>query len=208
MAKHNAANERIKRDYFGFLADAKGRDEATIDRVAASLARFEDSTGRKDFKRFHREQAMAFKRKLADAVNARTGEKLSKATVHSTLRDLKAFFEWLAREPGYRSKIAFSDADYFNLSAKDAAIARARREKPFPTLEQVEAVLAAMPGDTALARRDRARWWPSPRSPPRGWTRCARSALAMSIAPAPISTRTPARSRRNSARPSAPGSCR
>lgn len=156
MAKHNAANERIKRDYFRFLGEAKGRDEATIDRVAASLARFEESTGRRDFKRFHREQAMAFKRQLADAVNARSGEKLSKATVHSTLRDLKTFFEWLAREPGYRSKIAFSDADYFNLSEKDAAIARARREKPFPTLEQVETVLAAMPGDTALERRDRA----------------------------------------------------
>lgn len=156
MARHNAANERIKREYFRFLAQAKGRDEATIDRIAKSLARFEDSTGRKDFKRFHREQAMAFKQRLAEAINAHSGEKLSKATVHSALRDLKAFFEWLAREPGYRSKIAFSDADYFNLSEKDVAIARARREKAVPTLEQVEAVLAAMPGETALQRRDRA----------------------------------------------------
>lgn len=156
MPKHNAANERVKRDYFRFLVEARGRDEATIDRVAKSLARFEDSTGRKDFKRFHREQAMAFKRLLADAVNARSGEKLSKATVHSALRDLKAFFEWLSREPGFRSHIAFADADYFNLSGKDASIARARREKSVPSLGQVEAVLAAMPGDTSLARRDRA----------------------------------------------------
>ena len=156
MAKHNAANERIKRDYFHFLAEAKGRDSATIDRVAKSLARFEDSTGHKDFKRFHREQAMAFKRRLGGQVNARTSEKLSKATVHSTLREVKTFFEWLAREPGYRSHISFPDADYLSPNEKDVAIARARRERPFPSLEQVEAVLAAMPAANALERRDRA----------------------------------------------------
>jgi integrase len=156
MAKHNAANERVKHEYFHFLKEALGRDEATIDRVAKSLARFEDSTGRKDFKRFHREQAVAFKRRLAGALNIRTGERLSKATLRSTLADLKAFFEWLSREPGFRSHIAYSDADYFNLSDKDTAIARARREKPVPTLEQVGWVLEAMPAETVLERRDRA----------------------------------------------------
>ena len=91
MAKHNAANERIKREYLTYLKDARGRDEATIDRVAASLARFEISTAKKDFKKFHRAQAMAFKRRLAESSSARTGERLSKATMLSTLRDLKAF---------------------------------------------------------------------------------------------------------------------
>jgi len=156
MAKHNASNERVKRDYFRFLAEAKGRDTATVDRVAASLARFEASTGHKDFKRFHRDQAVAFKRRLGESINARSGEKLSKATVQSTLRDLKAFFEWLAREPGFRSHLDYADADYFNLSEKDAMIARARREKAVPTLDQVRHVLATMPTATALERRDRA----------------------------------------------------
>lgn len=156
MAKHNASNERVKRDYFRFLAEAKGRDTATIDRVAKSLARFETSTSHKDFKRFHREQAVAFKRRLGEALGERSGERLSKATVQSALRDLKAFFEWLAREPGYRSHIEYADADYFNLSEKDAAIARARRDKPVPTLDQVARVLAVMPSATVLERRDRA----------------------------------------------------
>jgi site-specific recombinase XerD len=112
VTKPNAENERQKRAYFSYLRDAHGRDDATIDRVAASLARFEASTRGRDFRRFHREQAVAFKAKLSEAVNARTGERLSKATVHSTLRDLRSFFLWLAQEPGYRSKIAFADADY------------------------------------------------------------------------------------------------
>lgn len=156
MAKSNAANERIKREYFAWLREAKGRDAATIDRVAASLARFEASTRYKDFRKFRKAQAMAFKQRLAEQVNARTGERLSKATVQSTLRDLKAFFEWLAREPGFRRHLSYSDADYFSLSEKDAAIARARREKRVPSVEQVERVLAAMPTGTVHERRDRA----------------------------------------------------
>jgi site-specific recombinase XerD len=156
MTKHNAANERIKREYFRYLTEAKGRDEATIDDVAKSLARFEQSTRMKDFKRFHREQAVAFKARLAEGCNARTGERLSKATLLSTLRDLRAFFFWLAHLPGFKSHIAYADADYFNLSDKDVTIARARREKRVPTLQQVHHVLAAMPTTTPLERRDRA----------------------------------------------------
>ena len=60
------------------------------------------------------------------------------------------------REPGFKSRIAYSDADYFNLSDNDVAIARAKREKRMPTIAQVEHVLAVMPETTPLQRRDRA----------------------------------------------------
>jgi site-specific recombinase XerD len=156
MIRTNANNERTKRGYCDYLREAMGRDEATIDRTMASIARFESSTKGKDFKRFHREQAKAFKRELAEASNARTGERLSKATVLATVRDLRTFFLWLAREPGFRSHIDYGDADYFSLSDKDVAVARARRERDVPSLEQCQRALAAMPTDTVLARRDRA----------------------------------------------------
>jgi integrase len=156
MTKPNANNERVKRAYCDYLREALGRDEATIDRVVGSIARFEASTRNRDFKRFHREQAVAFKRKLAEAGNTRTGERLSKSTVFATVRDLRAFFLWLAREPGFRSHIDYGDADYFSLSDKDVAIARARRERDVPSLGQCRRALAALPADTLLARRDRA----------------------------------------------------
>jgi integrase len=156
MTKTNANNERIKRSYCDYLREAMGRDEATIDRVMASISRFETSTKGKDFKRFHREQAKAFKRELAEALNERTGERLSKSTVLATVRDLRCFFLWLAREPGFRSHIDYGDADYFSLSDKDVAVARARRERDVPSVEQCQHALAAMPADTLLARRDRA----------------------------------------------------
>ena len=156
MARHNAANTRAKREYFDYLKEAMRRDEASIDQVAKALARFEDSTGHKEFKRFHREQAKAFKRRLDAEKNVRTGKPLARATVHSTLSALRAFFIWLAGQPGYKSRIAYADADYFNLSEKDVRIAKARREKPVPTLEQVQHVLSTMPDGTDIERRNRA----------------------------------------------------
>src|ERR1700761_821164 len=115
MTKTNPANERCKTEYLDFLKEAYGRDEATLDRVAKSIVRFEESTGRKDFKRFHRQQAVSFKGKLNATRNARTGEALGKGTILATLSDLRAFFLWLAREPGFKSHIHYRDADYFNL---------------------------------------------------------------------------------------------
>ena len=156
MAKHNAANTRIKREYFHYLKEARRRDDKSIDPIAKALNRFEESTGHKDFKKFHREQAVAFKRRLDAEKNERTGKPLSRATVHSTLSALREFFIWLAGQPGYKSRIAYSDADYFNLSDKDVRIAKAAREKPVPTLEQVHHVLACMPAASDIEKRNRA----------------------------------------------------
>lgn len=156
MQTHNASNERIKRQYFVFLKEAKRHSEATVDAVAKALARFEADTKYRDFKAFHFEQAVAFKNHLAEQVNRSSGQKLSKATLSATLANLKRFFQWLADKPGYRSRLKYSDADYFNLSEKDARIATARREKNFPTLEQIKHVIAAMPCGTEIQRRDRA----------------------------------------------------
>jgi hypothetical protein len=66
MATHNADNERIKRKYLAFLKQAKGQSEDSVDAVAKALARFEAATRYRDFKAFHFEQAVAFKKHLAD----------------------------------------------------------------------------------------------------------------------------------------------
>lgn len=156
MAKHSEKNARIKRDYFRYRREAMRADDKSIDVVARALAHFEESTRHKDFATFNREQAMVFKRRLGERVNARTGEQLSKATAHATLKALRAFFHWLAGQPGYRSKLTHDDADFFNLSDKDVRIATASLPKAFPTLEQVHLVLATMPATTPVERRDRA----------------------------------------------------
>jgi integrase len=156
MRSHNPQNERIKRAYFTYLAEAKGFSEATLDGVAKALNRFETYTRFRDFKAFHIEQAKGFKASLADQMSERTKDRLSKATLYATLGSLRQFFIWLAGQPGYKSKISYSDADYFNLSAKETRIAKARRDAPVPTLEQIRHVIRMMPAATEIERRDRA----------------------------------------------------
>jgi integrase len=156
MTKHNPENERIKRRYFAYLKEAKRHSEPTVDAAAKSLSRFEVYNRYRDFKRFHYEQATAFKRHLAEQTGQRSGEKLSKATLHATLTQLKQFFFWLAGEPGYKARLRYSDADYFNLSEKETRIATAQRERKAPTLEQVRRVIETMPGGNEIERRNRA----------------------------------------------------
>jgi integrase len=156
MTNHNAINERIKRLYFVYLLEAQGHSEQTIDAVAKAIARFEAYTRYKDFKSFHIEQARAFKRDLTEQRGSRSGEPLSKATLYATLTALKRFFIWLAGQPGYKSRISYADAEYFNLSAKDTRIAKATRPTRVPTLEQIRHVIHSMPASTDTERRNRA----------------------------------------------------
>lgn len=156
MIKYHPDNERIKRKYFVFLQEAKRQSEASVDAAAKAVNRFEVYTNWRDFKAFHFEQAVGFKKHLARQHSQQTGSALSKATLHSTMRALKAFFQWLSMQAGYKSRVNYSDAEYFNLSEKDARIATAKRQRPAPTLEQVRRIIELMPDETVLQRRDRA----------------------------------------------------
>jgi integrase/recombinase XerD len=145
MKKHNANNERIKRKYFIFLNEAKGQTECTVDGVAKSVSRFESYTKYRDFKTLHIEQVPGFKKHLAKQTNEQTGKPLSKATLHSTLGQLKSFFQWLAMQPGYKSRISYSEMEYFRLLGNDVRIATAHRQTAVPTLEQINHVIEIMP---------------------------------------------------------------
>lgn len=70
--------------------------------------------------------------------------------------NLKRFFEWLAGQPGFKSRINYSDAEYFNLSEKDVRVATARRQSVCPTLQQARHVLDRMPTLSPVDRRNRA----------------------------------------------------
>ncbi len=156
MKKYNASNERIKRKYLTFLQQAKGQNEASIDAVAKAIVRFESYNQYKDFKAFHFQQAIGFKKHLASQKHHQTGKPLSLATLNGAVRHLKAFIEWLSQEVGYKSRIKYSDAQYFNLSEKEARTAKAKRQKKVATVEQIKHTLAVMPCLSAIEKRDRA----------------------------------------------------
>lgn len=156
MTKYNPRNERIKRDYFRFQAEAQGKAENTMSLIRKALGRFEEYTGFKDFSTFNKEQAISFKKKLLEQKTQRTGEPISKATALSTLNALQEFFKWLALQRGYKAHLHLPDAEYFNLTDKDISIAKARRHKHPPTLEQIRKVIFTMPVETDIQRRNRA----------------------------------------------------
>lgn len=155
--KHSAENERIKRRYFQWMRESRGYSPASIDMAAAAIFRFEEYIGFRDFKRFNVEQARAFKSHLSGkTLGIQSGAPLSKATITTTLRNLKSFFLWLSDQPGYRSKIRPADAAYFTPLAQDERIANGTRNKPVPELHDIETALRAMPDDTEIECRDRA----------------------------------------------------
>ena len=149
-------NERIKHAYFRYLKEARRYSEPSIDAAAKAIARFETYNRQKDFAAFRIEQATGFKADLDKQRNVATGKSLSVATKNQTLNALRTFFLWLADQQGYRRRIRYSDADYFNPSLKDAALAKSSRDSEGPTLEQVRLVLANMPTNTDIERRNRA----------------------------------------------------
>src|SRR5690349_5064597 len=131
MRTYHPKNERTKRHYFRFMREARRYSEDSVDAAAAALARFEAYTKYRDFHVFHIEQAIGFKAFLREQVGTRTGERLSPATIYAILKCLRAFFQWLAGQSGYRSRIGYADAQYFNLDDKAVRVATARRDSAF-----------------------------------------------------------------------------
>ena len=156
MRRHHPENERTKRRYVEYLKHARQLADASIDQTVASIADFEAATGWRDFRKFRIEWAQKYKRDLGERTNDKTGKPLAKATISSRLMALKGFFEWLAGQSGFRAKLTYSDAEYFRPSANDERIAKAVREKPVASIEEIRQVLAAMPAATDIERRDRA----------------------------------------------------
>jgi integrase len=154
--KPNGPNERLKRAYTRYLRDARRKSESSIDAALAAIDRFEAFTKRRPFLGFHIEQASEFKDHLAEQLRARTKKPLSLATQLHILAALRAFFIWLADQPSYRRRIRHSDSDYFSLSLKQTATARASNEVAGPTLEQVRHVVRYMPVGTDVEKRNRA----------------------------------------------------
>jgi integrase len=156
MVRYNPKNERIKKEYFRFLKEADQKADATIDSVRKAIGRFEEYTGFKDFATFNVEQAIGFKKRLASSRGARTSEPMALSTLLATSRALKEFLRWLSCKPGYKAKLRATDTNYLNLSENESRAAKEPRFKTFPTVEQIRAVVRAMPAESDVEKRDRA----------------------------------------------------
>lgn len=148
-------NERLKRRFLEYRKYARQLSEKTLDREIAALERFDVWNDRKDFSRFHIEQAMGFRTHL-EQTKSKSGKPLSKSTMRAILNTLREFVLWLSQQDGFRSRIKATDADYFKLSRRDEAEARAAPTRPAPSINQAKHALRLMPSQTPHQKRDKA----------------------------------------------------
>ena len=149
MSQKNIENENAKRNYFKFLKHADGKSEMTIRMIDKSIRRFEIFTKFANFKTFNQKLAIAYKADLASS-------NLAKASVLSEVNKLKRFLKWLSRQAGYKTRIIVDDVEYLSLSDRDTRAANSPIEKDFPSLAMVKDVVAKMPSQTPLEKRNRA----------------------------------------------------
>jgi len=151
----NEKNERLKRRFLEYRKYARQLCEKSLDREISALERFDIWNGRKDFKRFHIEQAMGFRTHL-EGSKSKTGKPLAKSSMRAILATLREFILWLSQKDGFRSKIKAADSDYFNLSRRDEAEARAAPPRPAPSINQAKHALRLMPSATPHQKRAKA----------------------------------------------------
>lgn len=151
----NEKNERIKRDFLNYRRYARRLSDKSLERDLSALERFDVWNGRKDFARFHIQWAMGFRAHL-EQVKTSSGKPLGKSTTRAIMAVLREFTIWLSQQDGYRSKIRPSDAEYFSLSRRDEAEARAAPERSAPSISQARHTLSLMPAGTPRELRDKA----------------------------------------------------
>lgn len=151
----NEKNERLKRRFLEYRKYARQLSDKSLDRELATLERFDVWNARKDLGKFHIEWAMGFRSHLEQAKGA-NGKPLGKSTTRAILATLREFTLWLSQQDGFRSRIRAADADYFNLSRRDEAEARAAPSRPAPSIKQAKRALALMPATSPRQMRDKA----------------------------------------------------
>lgn len=151
----NEKNERLKRQFLEYRKYARQLSEKTLDKEIAVLERFDVWNGRKDFAQFHIEWPMGFRTHLEQA-RGRSGKPLGKSTQRAQMAVMREFVLWLSQQDGFRSRIRTSDADYFQLSRRDEAEARAAPPRPAPSIKQAKHALSLMPSETPRNIRDKA----------------------------------------------------
>lgn len=153
---HNllSANAKMVYLYQNELKQARGYNAKTFDTVLRHIWHFDRHTGSADFRKVTRQAIAHYKDDLANGTIGKDTKTRSPSTIVHALGALKAFFEWLSVQPGYRS-IKTDLYAYFNASREQRELASAAGQKLVPTMEQLREVIKQMPAKTPAQRRDR-----------------------------------------------------
>lgn len=153
--KKSFQNEVMKRQFFLHLKEVKGFSKESLDAYEGAILLWQECTENKDFSSYGKQSARAFKSWLK-LRTGKQGDPLSLTYMYHVLRRLKGFFEWLAMQPHYKSRINAIDVEHLSLSKKETRIAIQPNKRDIPSMEEVIQVIESIPEGSEVDRRDRA----------------------------------------------------
>lgn len=147
------ANDRV---IYTWQTTYAGRyDEKTIDRHLAAIRFCEDVTAGKPFSQFTTRDVSKVRDTLKQSIVAEGDKRKSRSTVKHIASHLTAFLEWLIKQDGFKT-LPRDLPDYLKLPKAVFAASLHFKAKEYPTLEEAEALLLAMPSRSLMDQRARA----------------------------------------------------
>ncbi|OGN14509.1 MAG: hypothetical protein A3G02_00380 [Candidatus Yanofskybacteria bacterium RIFCSPLOWO2_12_FULL_44_13b] len=156
MTSTTYKNEQTKRRFYDYLKNSKGFSGKSIECYEKAIWLWEDFSHKADLGSFNQTLAESFKDWLKTKKKANSEETISLSYSYDMLRYLKVFFDWLSRQPGFKSKINQTAVDYLRLSRAEVKIATQPKSVGFPSLEEVKTVIENIKGDSEIEKRDKA----------------------------------------------------
>jgi len=144
-----------KREFYDWLK-SKGFFANTIQCYKKAIWLWEDFSNKNDFGSFNKTKAGEFIDWLKNKNKINSQNKVSISYCYDNIRHLKTFFDWLSKQPNYKSKINQTAVDFLTLSKKEVREARQSKSVKFPTLEMIKQVIENLKGKTEIEMRDRA----------------------------------------------------
>lgn len=144
----NVENIYIQRKILEYIRETGGKSESSMRKYDQALKMWDKITNHADYRRFNKQLAINFKKKLRK--QKYRGKYISASTITSVLLCLQKFFEVLCLEPGYRSKITRSDIAYLQPLNKDLALARSNRIPKYPTEQQMKMIYNSISNNTEI----------------------------------------------------------
>ncbi|MFD2738036.1 tyrosine-type recombinase/integrase [Sulfitobacter aestuarii] len=147
------ANDRVLHEWQSYA----GRyDLKTVQAHLYSIRDFESFLGGKPFDKVSPKDAGAYRDHLVKLGQLQKPEGgLSSSTIRHRVAHLRAFFQWLCHQDGYR-RLSGNIPAYFELPRASRAKTLPRDDRDFLTIEEAESMVRKMPGKTRVERRDRA----------------------------------------------------
>ncbi|MBN4056826.1 site-specific integrase [bacterium AH-315-J21] len=147
-------NAKVVRLYVGYVRDAKRLSETTIRAIEKAIHSYEIATEDADFKTFDRQKARRFTAWLEKV--GPSGNGASAHQSYQILRQLSAFFHWLASRSGYKSRIVSSDIEYLSLEKIKMQRINSPISVDWPDREFVNELVNSISVENELDRRDKA----------------------------------------------------